>query len=153
MRVLEGEGCSGAWRRARRVRIGSGIEAARVHEVDGVRGGGKYAILALTGIADRDAAEGFRGLDVFVERAVLPELEEGLYYAADLLGLEVVDTSGRSLGRLREVFDNGAHEVYVVGDARREVLLPVIEGVVLEVDPEAGRIVVDPPAGLPGLEG
>lgn len=150
MRVLEGEGCSGAWRQADRVRIGP-EDVAAVHEVVSVRGGGKYAILRLTGVDDRDAADAFRGQAVFVERAVLPPLEDGLVYAADLIGLEVFDTTGRSLGTLREVFDNGAHEVYVVAAGEREVLLPVIEGVVIEVSVEAGRIVVDPPEGLPGL--
>jgi len=132
--------------------VGGAAEDA-IREVKRVRGGSKYVILELDGVEDRDTAESLRGSDVLVEREVLEPLGEGLYYATDLIGLEVVDTAGRSLGRLREVFDNGAHEVYVVGEGDDEILLPVIDGVVIEVDPEAGRVVVAPPEGLPGLPG
>jgi len=151
MRVLEGRGGSGAWRRAREVHIGPDGGSASAFRVRGVRGGGKFAILALEDIGDLSAAEGFRGQKVFIMRDLLPPLEEGTYYVADLIGLRVEDRRGRNLGTLHEIFDNGAHEVYAVRHGMREILLPVIDSVVISVDIEAGRMVVVPPAGLPGI--
>ena len=119
--------------------------------VRGVRGGGRFAILALEGIDTLESAEALKGKDVFVLRDQLPEAEAGSFYAGDLVGLKVVTARGQVLGVLEEIFDNGAHEVYVVRDKTREVMLPVVDGVVIEVDLDAGRMVVEPPEGLPGL--
>lgn len=152
LRVLEGRGSSGAWRAARQVLLGRSARGATVWRVLRVRGAGRFALLALEGVADRDAAEALREQKVFVDRSALPAPEPDARYAADLVGLRVEMRGGRCLGTLREIFDNGAHEVYVVADGWREVLLPAIAEVVLEVDPAGGRIVVDPPPGLPGLE-
>lgn len=149
--MLPGEGSSGAWREAREVFLGPARGRASRFAVKAVRGGGKFAILALEGVDDLESAEEFKGQQVFVPRDQLPEIEPGSYYAGDLEGVAVTDTAGRVLGVLAEVFDNGAHEVYVVKDGSREILLPVVDGVVVEVDLDAGRMVVNPPEGLPGL--
>ena len=108
--------------------------------------------MALVGIEDRDEAIALREQVVFVDQRLLPKPEEGTYYLSELVGLSVVDTVGRKLGKLLEIFDNGAHEVYVVGENKQEILLPVIEGVVISVDLEAGEMIVDPPCGLPGVD-
>jgi 16S rRNA processing protein RimM len=119
--------------------------------VRGVRGSGRFAILALEGIDTMESAEALKGKNVFVPRDQLPEMEPGSFYASDLEGLTVVTARGQVLGVLEEIFDNGAHDIYVVRDETREILLPVVDGVVVEVDMDAGRMVVEPPEGLPGL--
>jgi 16S rRNA processing protein RimM len=146
LKVLPGEGSSGAWREAEVVFLGS--ERFRVR---GVRGSGGFAILALEGIDTMESAEALKGKNVFVPRDQLPEMEPGSFYASDLEGLTVVTARGQVLGVLEEIFDNGAHDIYVVRDETREILLPVVDGVVVEVDMDAGRMVVEPPEGLPGL--
>jgi 16S rRNA processing protein RimM len=151
LKVYPGEGSSGAWRGAREVYLGAGREEVSRFRVKGVRGGGRFAILALWGVDSLDSAEALKGQHVFVPRDQLPDTEPGSFYAGDLEGVTVADTTGRVLGVLEEIFDNGAHEVYVVRDGSREILLPVVDGVVVEVDLDAGRVVVEPPEGLPGL--
>jgi 16S rRNA processing protein RimM len=146
LKVLPGEGSSGAWREAEVVFLGS--ESFRVRSV---RGGGRFAILALEGVDTLESAEALKGRQVFVSRDQLPEAEPGSFYAGELEGLTVVTAQGRVLGVLEEIFDNGAHEIYVVRDKAKEILLPVVDGVVVEVDLDAGRMVVEPPQGLPGL--
>ena len=146
LKVLPGEGSSGAWREAGVVFLGS--ERFRVR---GVRGSGRFAILALEGVDTLESAEALKGMDVFVPRDKLPEVEAGSFYAGDLVGLTVLTAREQVLGVLEEIFDNGAHDIYVVRDKTREILLPVVEGVVVEVDLDAGRMVVEPPPGLPGL--
>ncbi len=153
MRVMEGSGSSGAWRQLDVVYIGRDVSCARTYNVRGVRGAGKFAILAIEGVEDRNRAENFRGLKIFVDRIELPSDDDGSYYAADLIGLDVVDTNGRALGKLIEIFENGAHEVYVVRGSVAEVLLPVVPGVVVEINLDDAVLVVDPPDGLPGIEG
>ena len=151
MKVLPGEGSSGAWRETAVVFLGAEREQASRFRVKGVRGGGRFAILALEGVDTQESAEELKGRQVFVPRDQLPEAEPGSFYAGDVEGLTVIDAQGQVLGVVEEIFDNGAHEVYVVRDGSREILLPVVNGVVVEVDLDAGRMVVKPPEGLPGL--
>jgi 16S rRNA processing protein RimM len=56
----------------------------------------------------------------------------------------VVDTEGKLLGRLAQIIETGANDVYVVRGPAGEILLPAIEEVVREVDPVAGKMVVRP---------
>ena len=109
------------------------------------------ALLRLQGCDDRVAAETLRGylVQVPLDEAIL--LEEGEYFEHQILGLDVWTISGRDLGRVTEIIYTGANEVYVVrgtGADRRELLIPAIKDVVLEVDPDAGRLVVELPQGL-----
>jgi 16S rRNA processing protein RimM len=148
LKLVEGEGASGAWRESNELFIGANAQAASRYAVRQVRGGGRFVIVALEGVDDRDKAEVLRQLKVFVPRNRLPSTKEGEYYIADLLGLEVVDEAGRVYGVVHEIFDNGAHDVYVVRKGKTEILIPAVEGVVLEVDTQGGRLVMDVPEGL-----
>lgn len=151
LKFLPGEGSSGAWREAAEVFLGAERGTASRFRVEGMRGGGRFTILALEGVDSLELAEALQGQRVFVPRDQLPDAEPGSFYAGDLEGLTVADTEGNLLGVLAAIFDNGAHEVYVVRDGSREIMLPVVDGVVVAVDLGAGRMVVKPPEGLPGL--
>lgn len=69
------------------------------------------AVIAFEGIADRNAAEGLKGTQLFVDRAALPEPEEDEFYHADLIGLEARDSEGRLLGKVAAVHNFGASDV------------------------------------------
>lgn len=148
LKVLEAEGASGAWREASRVWIGPDAAQARAFRVRRVRAGGRFVILALEDVDRIEQAQQLAGQRLFVPRDELPACEEGTYYADDLLGLEVVDQTGRSLGELDGIFDNGAHEIYAVRNGSEQLLLPIVDGVVCEVDLANRRLVVCPPEGL-----
>jgi len=76
-------------------------------------------------------------------------LPEGVYYRWQILGLAVVELEGQHLGTVAEILETGANDVYIVrGDGPRELLLPAIESVILEVDLEQGRLLVRVPEGL-----
>ncbi len=98
--------------------------------------------LALRGIADRNAAELLRGREVLVPRDEAPALEEGVYYIADLLGSEVVTETGEALGTLKDV-RKASTDIYTLEREGKEIMFPVAEGVVLSVEPENMRIIVD----------
>ncbi len=107
------------------------------------------AILAFEGLETRNDAEALRGRELSIPVEWLPELDEGEYYVAEIVGLAVETEEGEPLGTLEEVIFTGANEVYVIrGGPKGEILLPAIESVVQSVDLEAGRMVVTLPEGL-----
>jgi 16S rRNA processing protein RimM len=108
-------------------------------------------IVELEQVDDRDQAEALRGRVLTVAREALPQLAEDELYVADLVGCEVVDTSGRALGRVRGSMHNGAHETLILDGPRGEVLLPFVAPLVREVVLEDRRVVYDPPPGLVDL--
>jgi 16S rRNA processing protein RimM len=87
----------------------------------------------LAGIETREQALALKGQTVSVRREALPEPEEGRYYLADLLGLEVVNEQGEALGVVQRMFSNGAHDVMEVAGSRKR-LLPWVPAVVKSVD-------------------
>ena len=103
---------------------------------------GQALVAQLEGIDDRDQAERLRGMDVAVERAELPEADEDEYYWDELIGLEVVNQEGVSLGRVKGLLETGAHDVLEV-EGERKRLIPFTEPIVQAVDPSAGVIRVD----------
>ena len=102
----------------------------------------KGPVAKLAGCADRDAAERLRGCEVAVARAAMGEAREGTMYWVDLVGLEVVDTLGESLGKVEALFETGATSVLVVQGTRQR-MIPFVPDYVKAVDREAGRITVD----------
>ena len=105
-------------------------------------------ILELDALGDRNAAEAARGGVLVADRDQLAEPEAGEWFVADLVGLAVVEEGGEELGELTEVLKLPANDVFVVHGKRGEVLLPVIDDVIVDVDLEAGRVTV---RLLPGL--
>lgn len=121
-------------------------------EVEGVRPGPRGALLVrLAGVADRTAAEGLAGAELFVDEGSLPPLDEDEYYYFELVGAAVEDAEGRPLGRVTGVFCAGASDVAVVERPEGEWMFPVVDSIVRELDVEGGRVVVDLLDGL--LEG
>ena len=80
-----------------------------------------------------------RGAALGVRREDLAELEEGAFYVADLVGLEVVEHGGESLGVVQDVLPGPANDALELDSGR---LLPLVEECVLEVDLAAGRVLV-----------
>ncbi len=106
-------------------------------------------LLQLAGVDTRNGAEALVGLEVQGDRRRFPPLPPGEYYWFQLLGLPVYDAGdGALLGRLQEILPTPAHDVYVVVQDGREVLFPVVEEVVVEINLEQGFIRVAPPRGL-----
>ena len=116
------------------------VRAAHMHQ--------KTLLLALEGVASRTAADKLRNLLIELPEEELPALGPGEYYRYQLLGIEVFDTAGEPLGRIEEVIDTGANDVYAVRNAEGELLVPAIDTVVKRVDVGAGRMTVDVPPGL-----
>ncbi|MEL6121544.1 MAG: ribosome maturation factor RimM [Pseudomonadota bacterium] len=104
----------------------------------------------LSGVATKEVADRLKGLRLYVDRAKLPDPEDDEYYHADLIGLEVFDTGGDPLGRVKAVLNHGASDLLEIDrpDGGASVLLPFTQEAVPTVDLSAGRIVADPPDGV-----
>jgi 16S rRNA processing protein RimM len=111
------------------------VEEAAVH--------GATVVARLAGSDDRDAAARLKGAELAVPRELLPAAGPGEYYWADLVGLDVVNAAGESLGTVQGLFSTGANDVLRVGEGKSERLLPFVAAVVRKVDLAARRIEVD----------
>lgn len=110
-------------------------------------------LLTLEGVADRDVAQSLLHTYLRVARESLPELPEGEYYHFQLIGLQVYEGE-RYLGRLEDIMETGANDVYVIKNqqpepgAPAEILLPALQSCICRVDLAAERMEVKIPEGL-----
>ena len=128
----------------RNVFLGDGHEPFRAARIR-PHPNGKEALVKLAGLDSPEDAAQRRGQLVRIALADAPPLPEGEYFHYQILGIDVVDESETVLGRLAEIIETGANDVYVVRGPAGEILLPVIAGVILSVDPDAGKMVVRQP--------
>jgi len=113
------------------------MEQCRVHK--------NALIVKFREISNMNEAETKRGILLFTEKTPLPE---GRFYIKDLIGLEAV-TEGAVFGKLTDVFNTGANDIYEIKtDAGKTLYLPVIDGVIDSVDLDAHKIYVTIPEGL-----
>lgn len=91
----------------------------------------------------------YKGLTVYCDRDELGELPEGVYYIVDLIGLNVVTEDGETVGVISDVFNTGANDIYdVKREGKKNLLLPVIDEVVKEIDIEKKQVTVHIMEGL-----
>lgn len=95
---------------------------------------GKGLIVQLDASPDRDIARSLVKSDITVERSQLKETQDDEYYWLDLIGLEVVTTSGQALGKIESLMETGANDVLVVKGERERLIPYVPDEVVIEVD-------------------
>lgn len=106
-------------------------------------------ILKFKGIDDINDVEKYRKATLWVTREDAVPLEEDEYYIADLIGMNVVSDEGEQLGRITDVLQTGANDVYVISRPDTpDLLVPAIRDCIKTVDLEEGRMVIHL---LPGL--
>ena len=107
----------------------------------------QFVIMKLTECPHREAAAELTGQLLYVDKSQAMPLEEGEYYTFDIIGLEVFDLEGNSLGHITEVLKTGSNDVYVAskkGQAQ-QLLIPALKAVVKEINLPEGKMVVDLP--------
>ena len=106
-------------------------------------------VVKFDGIDSIEEAQNFKNTVLTADREMLGELPEGVYYIADLIGCEVYDGEKGFLGKISDVFNTGANDIYAVSaQGKKDILVPVIDGVVLSVDIPGKKICVNLPEGL-----
>lgn len=101
-------------------------------------------------VATKEDADALKGVQLFADRSQLPSLPDDEYYHADLVGLDVRDTGGTTLGTVKTVLDHGAGDILEIQKpgSSETVLLPFTLALVPTVDLASGTIIADPPDGL-----
>lgn len=117
-------------------------------EVVGARPHKNLILVRLAGVDTAEAADALIGRTVAVRRDQLPDLDDGAVYHCDVIGCRVVTEGGEELGTVDAVMPTGSNDVLVVRQGGREILLPWIDDVVVQIDTSAALMVVRP---LPGL--
>ena len=125
-----------------------GVDAREYRIIESLPHTRGAARLMLDGITDVNQAEALKGKNVFAAEDDLPPPAENEFYHRDVLGCEVFLTDGTRIGAIEDIIATGANDVFVVRGDGKEVLVPVIEDVVKEIDVASKRVVIDP---IPGL--
>jgi 16S rRNA processing protein RimM len=123
--------------------------ASQKYEIEEVKYQKNMVLLKLKGIEKIEDAEPLRNSYLEIDRSQAIELEEGEYFIADLLGLEVYSDEGKFLGKVDDIYNTGSNDIYVVKDELgKQILLPGIADVIKDVDLENGKIAVHLIKGL-----
>ena len=102
-------------------------------------------LLKFFGIDDRTSISALTNELVYIKSDELPPLTDDEFYFHDLLGSDVVFTNGETIGVLEEILETGANDVFLVRNkAGKEVLIPVVEDFIIDVDVEKRKIFVAP---------
>ena len=106
-----------------------------------------FVLTTLEGVDDMDKARALKGKTLYAAREDF-KLGEGDYFIVDLIGLDVIDNiNGKVYGRVKDVINRGASDIYVVTTESGERMMPAVEEFVKRVDLEKGIFVET----IPGL--
>ena len=105
-----------------------------------------FLLARLEGVDDLNAAMALKGKTVFIDRADA-KLPKGQFFVQDILGASVVDEQGAEIGKLVDVLERPASNIYVVR-GETEHLIPAVPEFILRTDAEAGVITVHMIEGL-----
>ncbi len=118
-------------------------------EVERVRFFKNMVIVKFKGINNINDIEKYKGKDLLVTREEAVPLEENEYFIYDIIDALVVDEEGKEIGILKEVLTTGANDVYVVEmPDKKEILLPVIDECILDIDIENKKVTAHIMSGL-----
>ena len=111
-------------------------EEHKVRTIESVRSHAKGLLIKFKGIETPEETARFRNQWVYIKATDAPPLPEGQFYQHQLFGFQVVDENENLLGELVEIIETGANDVYVVkNESGKEILLPAIPSVILDLDP------------------
>lgn len=120
----------------------------KLYKVENVRYHKNMVLLKLEGVENPEQAELLKNAYLEIDREDAIPLKEGQYFIVDLIGLDVYTDEGELLGKVDDIYNTGANDIYVVKDELgKQVLLPGIKEVIKEVKLD-DRIVVHL---IPGL--
>ncbi len=118
-------------------------------EIEEVKYSKNQILLKIKGINTIEEAEKYRGCYLKIARKDAKKLPKDTYFIADLIGLKVYTEEGILLGKVDDIYNSGANDIYVVKDEKgKQILLPAIKEVIKQVDLEQEKIIVHLLKGL-----
>lgn len=122
---------------------------SQLYNIESIKYHKNFVLIKFKEINTVEQAETLRNSYLEVDRAQAIPLNEGEYFIADLIGLEVYSDEGKLIGKVDDIYNTGANDIYVVKyDLGKQTLLPGIKDVIKNVDLEKGQIIVHL---IPGL--
>jgi 16S rRNA processing protein RimM len=112
------------------------------HKVESTIISNGFAILKIDGINDLTSAEAYKNCYLKINRDDAVKLPKGSYFISDIIGLEVKTVEDDTLGVIKDVFQTGSNDVYVVDYKGKELLIPAIKDVVKSIDIQKGTVTV-----------
>ena len=107
----------------------------------------QFVLVDLDGICDMDSAISLKNKILYADRADFA-LEDGEYFIADIIGLDVIDfENGKIYGKVAEIINRGASDIYVVQTPNGERMIPAVNEFIAKVDIQKGVFV----RTIPGL--
>jgi len=116
--------------------------------IEAVRSFQRGYLLKVGGITTRTEAERLQGRYVLRPTAELEGLEEGELFYHQLLGMKVVTVAGEEIGNIVEVYELAPVDLLAVRGPGGTRHIPFLKSLIVEVNPEAGTLIIDPPEGL-----
>jgi 16S rRNA processing protein RimM len=98
--------------------------------------------MKLDGISSLENAEKYRGAEILIRKDALKAESEDEYFWFQLIGLEAYVDSGRFIGVLQEIINTGSNDIYVIRDGDKELLVPALHGIILNIDLENKRLII-----------
>lgn len=139
---------AGRFRKLKTVWLDDGERRLEI-KITGVKFFKQYVIAKFEGYDSIEDVESLKGAKLLVERKNAVKLKKDEYFIADLIGMEAVTEDGEALGRVKDVLQTGANDVYIVEmPDKKEVLLPAIKECILNIDMEQSVITVHVMDGL-----
>lgn len=118
-------------------------------EIEEVKYSKNQILLKIKGINTIEEAEKYRGCYLKIARKDAKKLPKDTYFIADLIGLSVYTEEGILLGKVDDIYNSGANDIYVVkAENGKQILLPAIKDVIKQVDLEQEKIIVHLLKGL-----
>jgi len=119
-----------------------------VRTVRSIRCDRQFLILSFEGIDKREEAVLLRNALVELAEEALPPLQKNEFYHRQIIGLMVITSEGREIGRVAEILETGSNDVYAVRGQGKEYLIPAIKDIISRIDLRSGTIIITPMEGL-----
>jgi 16S rRNA processing protein RimM len=118
-------------------------------EIEETKYSKNQVLLKLKGIDTVEEAEKYRGCYLKIARSNSKKLPKDTYFIADLLGLTVYTDENILLGKVEDIYNSGANDIYVIkSEDGKQILLPGTKEVIKQIDLEQERITVHIIKGL-----
>lgn len=108
------------------------------YEIERIRNQKNIIIAKIKNIDDINEVQKLKGKSIFINEEDLPDLPQGTFYIKDLIGLDVITEDGKNLGKIKDVFNTGANDIYDVNG----IFLPATDEVVKKIDMENHKMIV-----------
>lgn len=127
------------------VYLGDNRQKLEIEKVGYVKGN---VLLRFKNLLNINDVEKFKNLFLWIREEDKVKLPKHSYFLTDILGLEVHLKDGNHLGTIVDILQPGANDVYVIKDGKKEYLIPALKSVVVDVDIEENKMVIDPLEGM-----